>query len=216
MPKRMGVHAVRITMTRLTMTHPTTTSPPTSPRRARLLAALAVVALLAAACSSDGDDAIRLGADNALEVPSGDGGAVESDALGEVIDFTYEDFDGTDQSFSDLPEGPVVLNFFASWCPTCIAEMPDFETVSQNFGGEVTFLGLAMQDRVENAVALVEDTGITYEVGNDQNGGIFGIFQGLGMPTTVFLNADHTVARVHTGVLDVDSLTETINTELLS
>lgn len=192
------------------------TSPTDHLRHSYLVAILAAVALFAAACSSDDADTIRLGADSGLEVVSGEGGEVESSALGEVIDFTYEDFEGAGQLFSDLPEGPVVLNFFASWCPTCIAEMPDFETVNQNFGGEVTFLGLAMQDRVESAVALVEETGITYEVGNDQNGGIFAIFEGLGMPTTVFLNADHTVARVHTGVLDVDSLTETINDELLS
>ncbi len=53
-------------------------------------------------------------------------------------------------------------------------------------------------------------------MGNDQNGKIFVLFGGLGMPTTVFIDADRTVAKVHTGVLDIDSLTESINDELLS
>ena len=179
-------------------------------RKLRLAAVLVAVVLVAAACGSDGETFV-LGSDTDVSA-----GSVASDSVGTGVDFDFENFDGTKASFSDLPNGPVVLNFFASWCPTCIAEMPDFETVHQNFAGEVNFLGLATQDRIENAIALIEDTGITYDVGNDQNGEVFTQFQGLGMPTTVFIDADGNVTKVHTGVLDVGSLTDTINEELLS
>ena len=124
-------------------------------------------------------------------------------------------FDGEPVTFAGFSDRPVVLNFFASWCPTCIAELPDFETVSQNLAADVQFLGLATQDRAEASDELVESTGITFPIGRDPDGAIFSIFQGLGMPTTVFINADGTVAEVHTGVLNVESLTNTINEELL-
>jgi thiol-disulfide isomerase/thioredoxin len=179
-------------------------------RKLRLAAVLVALVLVAAACGSGGETFV-LGSDTDVSA-----GSVDSDSVGTGVDFDFEDFDGAKVSFSDLPDGPVVLNFFASWCPTCIAEMPDFETVHQNFAGEVNFLGLATQDRIENAIALIEDTGITYDVGNDQNGEVFTQFQGLGMPTTVFIDADGNVTKVHTGVLDVGSLTDTINEELLS
>ena len=175
-----------------------------------MAAVLIAVVLVAAACGSD-EDPFVLGTDTGISA-----GSVDSDSVGTGVDFDFEDFEGNKVSFSDLPDGPVVLNFFASWCPTCIAEMPDFETVHQNFADEVNFLGLATQDRIENAIALVDDTGITYDVGNDQNGEVFTIFKGLGMPTTVFIDSDGNVAKVHTGVLDVGSLTDTINEELLS
>jgi thiol-disulfide isomerase/thioredoxin len=168
----------------------------------RVAAVSMALLMLATACTSDSSFSSA--------------GAVDSSANGTQVDFSYDDFDGNSVQLADLPEGPIVVNFFASWCPTCIAEMPDFQAVSQNMASEVTFLGLATQDRVENAVQLVADTGVTYTVGNDQNGEIFQIFEGLGMPTTVFINADRTVAKVHTGVLDVESLTDTINDELLS
>jgi len=185
-------------MTLLTSTHRSV-----SQRRfVRVGAGFLALILVATACTSDSS--------------SGSAGAVDSSATGTQVDFSYVDFDGDSVQLTDLPDGPIVVNFFASWCPTCIAEMPDFQTVSQNMADQVTFLGLATQDRVENAVQLVADTGVTYTVGNDQNGEIFQIFEGLGMPTTVFINADRTVAKVHTGVLDVESLTETINDELLS
>ncbi len=196
------------------MTKQHTRSKPKS-TKVRLLAMLLAMVMVAVACGSGDDDVIRLGQDE-LAAPTEGAGDVDSEAVDEAVTFTFEDFEGQKISFDDLPDGPVVLNFFASWCPTCIAEMPDFETVSQNFAGEVNFLGLATQDRVESAVDLVEETGITYQVGNDQNGGIFTLFGGLGMPTTVFIDANHTVANVHTGVLDVDSLTEAINDNLLS
>lgn len=192
------------------------TAPPSTTRRRRSIAAVVVAfGLLATACASNGST-ITLGDDSGLAVPSGDAGSVDSEAIGTGVDFTYEDFDGVKHQLSELPDGPVVLNFFASWCPTCIAELPDFETVHQDFAGQVNFLGLATQDRIENARLLVADTGITYPVGNDQNGNVFSIFEGLGMPTTVFLDADGTVTRVHTGVLDVESLTDAINSDLLS
>lgn len=182
-------------------------------RRGRVLAVVFAFAVLATACSSD-SDTIQIG--NEPFAPDVESGAVDSEATGNTINFSYKTFDDETVEFADLPEGPVVLNFFASWCPSCIAELPDFETVSQNFGGEVTFLGLATQDRSENSVELLEQTGVTFATGKDQNGEIFSLFQGLAMPTTVFLDANHEVVRVHSGVFDVESLTETINDDLLS
>jgi cytochrome c biogenesis protein CcmG/thiol:disulfide interchange protein DsbE len=192
----------------------TKNSPTWTRRRAQIAAVGLALVLVASACGSDGADTISL-SNGEIGVPSGEAGEVDSGAAGTPVQFNFDDFDGESMALSDLPDGPVVLNFFASWCPTCIAEMPDFETVHQNFAGEVNFLGLATQDRIENAIELIEETGVTYQVGNDQNGEVFALFGGLGMPTTVFIDADHIVTRVHTGVLDVDSLTDTINSDLL-
>ena len=132
------------------------------------------------------------------------------------VNFRWDTFDGSTKALSDLPSMPVVVNFFASWCPSCIAEMPDFEAVSQSFDGDVQFVGLAMQDRPESAEALVAETGVTYEVGADPNGDIFAQMGGLGMPTTVFIDADGVITSVHSGQLTADSLTDKINDELLS
>jgi len=178
----------------------------------RVIALVIGASLVVAACSSE-PDTISL-SDGAIAVPASDAGDVE--VTSEVINFAYDDFDGALRSLDELPPGPVVLNFFASWCSTCIAEMPDFETVSQDMAGDVTFLGLSVQDRVESAIDLVAETGVTYPVGNDQNGEIFTQVGALGMPTTVFIRADRTIASVHSGVLDVESLTDMINQELLS
>lgn len=179
----------------------------------KLAALLVAFAFIAAACSSSGDDVINLGSEPlAADVDLED---VEVEDFGESVNFIYETFEGESTTFGDLPDGPVVLNFFASWCPTCVAELPDFETVSQNLAGEVNFLGLATSDRSEDSEILLENTGVTFDVGKDESGEIFRIFEGLAMPTTVFLNENHEIIDVHSGVLNVESLTDSINEHLL-
>lgn len=46
-------------------------------------------------------------------------------------DFTVQDASGKDVSFSEFRGKPVVLNFWASWCPPCKSEMPDYEKMYQ-------------------------------------------------------------------------------------
>lgn len=179
-------------------------------RFAKLTALFVGLAMVAVACSG-GDDTLNL-TDGGLAAPTPD---VEVESDGETVDFSFESFEGEQIVFSEFSDQPVVLNFFASWCATCIAELPDFETVSNNLDSDVEFLGLATTDRAEASNELIEATGVTFDVGRDPTGEIFSIFQGLGMPTTVFINADGTVANVHTGVLNAEALTDIINDELL-
>lgn len=182
-------------------------------RLLRTVAVMALLALAAAACGSSGNDTISLSNDTGNE--PGSGAAAGADVEGDVAEYEYVDFDERTHASSEQLGRPVVVNFFASWCPTCIAEMPDFEAVHLAVKDDVDFLGLAMQDRKEAALALIDETGISYATGID-DGSLLQQFGGLGMPTTVFIDADGVIRNVHTGVLDVDSLTDMIDEHLRS
>lgn len=178
----------------------------------RLGALVFVMALVAAACGGGASDTISLG-DDGLAAPTPDvtESAPVSANFSDQVNFSYETFDGEIVQFADLAPGqPVVLNFFASWCATCVAELPDFETVSQNFADDVQFFGLSVQDGPDLSIDLLERTGVTFPTGLDQPGEIFIGFGGLGMPTTVFINADGSVADVHTGVLTEQALSDAV------
>lgn len=132
-------------------------------------------------------------------------------------DVTLEFFDGSSQQLSDLQGKPVVLNFWASWCPACISEMPDFGNVHRRLGDQVEFIGVNMQEvDMEAAQALVEQTNVDYRLAHDRDGAIYNQFGGIAMPTTVFISTEGTVESVHSGTIFEDELTETIETELLS
>jgi thiol-disulfide isomerase/thioredoxin len=172
---------------------------------------------VAAACGSSSEEGVITLGDGEISVDTDlDDGSAVAGAGASESDFSYATPDGQTVQFADLTDGPVVINFFASWCPSCIAEMPDFEAVFQDFEGEVEFLGLAMQDRTEAAVELVGETGVTYPIGLDPDGDIFAQFGGLGMPTTVFVGADGTIERVHSGQLSAEGLADIITEDLTS
>ncbi|MGK2929885.1 MAG: TlpA family protein disulfide reductase, partial [Acidimicrobiales bacterium] len=109
---------------------------------------------------------------------------------------------------------PLVVNLFASWCPPCIAEMPDFEAVSAALGDEVRFFGLAVTDRPEDASRIVEETGVTYDWSRDIQGDIAAGFGVTTMPSTIFITKDGEVAHIQSGALDQDRLRALIDEHL--
>lgn len=176
-----------------------TTRTPTAGRRSQLVVALAVIAALAV-----GLFVFRSGGDEQA-------GAVESEGE-QPPAITFEYFDGGTGTLADFAGRPVVLNFWASWCPACVAEMPDFQAVHEELGDEVVFLGMDMQD-VSRAAALslVESTGVDYVLADDPTGEIFQAFGGFSMPTTVFINSSGEVVDTHNGTIFAADLTARIN-----
>jgi cytochrome c biogenesis protein CcmG, thiol:disulfide interchange protein DsbE len=114
--------------------------------------------------------------------------------------------DGPGFDLDDVGDRPLVINFFASWCPTCIAEMPEFERVHRALGARVTFLGVSQSDAPGASIDLAEETGITYETAIDERGEFFHAIGGLGMPTTVFIRSGGEIAEVWVGQLSAETL----------
>jgi len=133
-------------------------------------------------------------------------------ALGTTLLTTpYALLDGGSSSLAAHEGTPILLNFFASWCAPCVAEMPDIEVLHQEFGDRVAFIGLDTQEKAEEGRKIVQKTGVTYEIGHDPDGTFFAAFGGLGMPTTVLIRADGSVADTHSGALTADKLRAMIN-----
>jgi thiol-disulfide isomerase/thioredoxin len=116
--------------------------------------------------------------------------------------------------YAGLSDRPLVINFFASWCPNCIAEMPDFERVHRSLEGRVEFLGISQSDPASASIDLAHETGITYEAGIDRNGVFFNALGVTGMPTTVFVRPGGEIAEVWQGPLDESSLRQLIGQHL--
>jgi cytochrome c biogenesis protein CcmG, thiol:disulfide interchange protein DsbE len=165
-----------------------------------LVAAMGVLALLDA--GDDGDASADDGTTEGYELsPAGE-------LPTSVAEVRLGSLDGGDDRFLGELIGtkPVVVNFFGSWCEPCIEEMPAFERVHQSVGGQVTFLGMANRDEQAAALSIVESTGVTYPTFDDPDASALTYFGGLGMPTTVFIDAAGNVVDVHSGPLTEDEL----------
>ena len=148
------------------------------------------------------------------------GSAPASAAGTPAPEVAFSTFDCDSVTLSDFRGTPVVLNFFASWCPACIAEMPDFEAVNAQLGGSVRFVGVAQSDvpplgSPEAALVLRERTGITYEIFQDPNGSLFRALAGIAMPTTIFIDADGNVVGRQNGAIFASALESMIRDLLL-
>jgi thiol-disulfide isomerase/thioredoxin len=128
---------------------------------------------------------------------------------------TITGFDGKEVAFAEAIKGqPTVVNFFSSTCAPCITEMPDLEKVHQQLGDKVQFLGLAVQDRVDDSEALIQRTGVTYRTARDPDADIIGLFNGTTLPLTVLIGPDGTVKALHPGELTADELRSLISEKL--
>lgn len=126
-------------------------------------------------------------------------------------DFTVYDVQGRAVRLSDFFGKPIVLNFWASWCPPCQGEMPEFDKVCQELGDEVQFLMVDMAngyngETVEVAAAFIAEKGYQFPVFYDTDSSAMTAYQAYSLPTTYFLDSHgHLVAQA-TGAIDEATL----------
>jgi thiol-disulfide isomerase/thioredoxin len=130
----------------------------------------------------------------------------------------YTTWEGEDVPLSSVRGRPTVVNFFASTCIPCITEMPAFEDVYQELGAAdapIDFLGMAIStDRSEDALALVESTGVTYPTGKDLDSSVASALDVTLLPTTVLLDAEGDVVATSSGELSAEELEDLLADEL--
>ncbi len=158
--------------------------------------------------------AVIIGAAVTLAIVAGDGGdstpATVAGPVPETVD--YVNYETPEKLLAGHAGRPLVINFFASWCAPCRAELPDLAAAHAEYGDRVDFVGVAFQEASEAAAAaLLFESGITYPIMEDPDGALL---EELGtlptMPTTIFVTAASDILERHHGLILEDQLTERI------
>ena len=119
-------------------------------------------------------------------------------------DFQLEDTNGSQVSLSDLRGKVVLVNFWATWCPPCIEEMPSMETLSKAMAGyDFVMLAINAEENGRSAVAgFLKKTPYTFPILYDDKGVVqkrYGVFK---FPESFVVGKDGIVAEKVIGPLD--------------
>lgn len=178
----------------------------------QIVCALALVLLLALSACSPVES-------NAETTPPEEGTTSSATAAPDsngtpAPDITVLNSDGEEVKLSDFFGKPIVLNFWASWCPPCKAELPDFDKACKAYEGKVTFLMINLTDgqreTVEVAKSFIEDKGYTFPVYFDTKYEASYKYGLSSIPQTFFLNENGEVVAQATGMITAAQLEQGI------
>ena len=119
-------------------------------------------------------------------------------------DFTLQTIDGRQVTLSDYTTGegqPVVLNFWATWCPPCRVEMPYFNRASAKYEGRTAVLSINQAESPETIEDFAVRNGLTYPLLIDQEMKVNNLYGVLNLPTTIFIDRNGVVKEVLIGTI---------------
>ncbi|MBE6708514.1 MAG: TlpA family protein disulfide reductase [Ruminococcaceae bacterium] len=125
-------------------------------------------------------------------------------------DFTVIDTEGNEVKLSNFRGKPVVLNFWASWCPPCKSEMPDFNKKYKEIGDKVQFMMVNCTDgsreTVDTAKEFIKSTDYTFPVFFDTKLDASMKYGASSIPLTFFINSKGELVTYATGMLSAADL----------
>ena len=145
--------------------------------------------------------------------------------LPDAPDFTLTDQYGNIHSLSDFKGKTIFLNFWATWCPPCKAEMPEIQSLYEDWEentGDLIVLGIAapnsgQEGDIAHITEFLDENGYTFPVLMDEAGMLFYQFGITAFPTTFMITEEGKVFGYVSGGINrelMDSIVEqTMNSE---
>jgi cytochrome c biogenesis protein CcmG, thiol:disulfide interchange protein DsbE len=101
---------------------------------------------------------------------------------------------------------PAVVNVWASWCLPCRDEAPLLQAAHEQYGDQIEFIGLDIEDAQPAGRAFIREFGLTFAHYFDFEGAVPAALGGIGVPRTYFFAPGGELVTLHNGVIDEETL----------
>lgn len=127
--------------------------------------------------------------------------------------FNLETIDGEKVSLNDYRGKVVFVNFWATWCPFCVDEIPDLERAFEEYGGDVAILGINRAESLQKQTGFLSDLQLrpTYPLLLDPSDNLAGAYGVVVMPTTFILDREGVITQVKLGqFINLDEIRQAV------
>ena len=132
------------------------------------------------------------------------------------LDFTLKDMHGVDVHLESFKGKVILLNFWATWCGPCRAEVPSLVGLQEQYKDDLVVLGLSVDDTAEKLLPYAAEFKMNYPVlvgnGREDVQEAFGPL--FGIPVSVIIGRDGVIAKKHSGIATKEQIEREIKTLL--
>ncbi len=125
-----------------------------------------------------------------------------------VPDLTLQDYQKKQVKLIDFKGKSLLLNTWASWCPFCQKELPDFVTAQKEFGDQVLIVVINRAESLEIAKEYSDQLGVTNELVLllDPEDSFYQAMGGFSMPETLFIDRDGFIKAHKRGLMELEEI----------
>ncbi|WP_053363595.1 redoxin domain-containing protein [Bacillus sp. FJAT-27251] len=121
--------------------------------------------------------------------------------------FSLVNMEGKEVKLEDYKGKKVMLNFWATWCPPCKAEMPAMQQLYEKAGGSFEILAIAI-DPDNDVAGFVNEYELTFPILLDKNGTVNNDYGIISIPTTFLIDEDGKMKKKHIGMMTLEQMEE--------
>ncbi|MAF13277.1 MAG: hypothetical protein CMI53_00080 [Parcubacteria group bacterium] len=127
--------------------------------------------------------------------------------------FSLQDYEGNTVSSTDFAGKSLIVNSWASWCPFCVDELPDFATIQSEFKDDIVIIAINRVESISTAKGFSDKLGVSGKLVLllDPGDSFYQSIGGFSMPETIFVDTEGNIVEHKRGIMSLSQIRSKVN-----